>query len=172
MGVAFQRVSTATINDIIIYDPAAEKRASSLGIDWDTYFNIGSQEILYNLQWGWWPKYVENTWGAYYFKNNAQGKLVTAFDPSRLDKSNQVLIRLDTFKAIEQFYQSLVTDVSNINEVDRTNYEFSRYRYENEWNKAIQLSNFYRLYDGDEITSLEENYQADVDFFTGDRRYF
>jgi len=98
--------------------------------------------------------------------------LVTAFDPSRLEKDNQVLIRLDTFKAVEQFYQSLVTDVSNVNEVDRTNYEFSKYRYENEWNKAIQLSNFYRLYNGDEITSLEENYQADPDFFTGDRRYF
>jgi glycine cleavage system H lipoate-binding protein len=172
MSVSFQRISSATVEDIIIYDPAAEKRANSMGVDWNTYFNIGSQEILYMLQWGWWPKYVENTWGAYYFKNNAQGKLVTAFEPDRLVKTDQTLIRLDVFKAVEEFYKSLVTDVSNINEVDKTNYEFSQQRYQDEWNKAIQLSNFYKLYAGNEITALEENYQADADFFSGDRRYF
>lgn len=172
MSVAFTRISTATVSDIIIYDPASERRADSLGVNWDTYFNIGSQEILYQLQWGWWPKYCEQTFGAYYFKNNSQGQLVTSFDPTKLIKDDQTLIRLDVFKAVEQFYQSLVTDVSNINEVDKTNYEFAKQRYQDEWTKAIQLSNFYNLYGNDTITSLEENYQADLNYFTGDRRYF
>lgn len=172
MSVPYQRISTATATDIQFYDPAAEKRAASLGVDWDNYFHVGSQEILYQLEFGWWPKYVENTWGAWYFKNNEQGKVVSAFNPSKLMKSDQTLIRLDCFKAITVFYESLVTDVSNINEVDKTNYEHSLKRYEVEYEKATQLSNFYDLYGDGVITKLEENYQADVDFFQGDRRYF
>lgn len=171
MSVAFTRISNATVSDIIVYDPAAERRADSLGINWNTYFDIGSQEILYQLQWGWWPKYVEQTFGAYYFKNNPQGLLVTAFDPLLLVKNDQTLIRLDVFKAVEQFYQSLVTDVSNINEVDQKNFDFAKQRYTDEWQKALQLSNFYNLYGNDIISSLEENYQADVNYYNGDRRY-
>lgn len=172
MSVPFQRISNATVADIIIYDPAAERRAASLCVDWDTFFNIGSQEILYQMEWGWWPKYVENTWGAWYFKNNALGQVISAFNPSLLVKSDQTLIRLDVFKAVEQFYSSLVTDTSNINEVDKTNWEYSKERYYNEWQKAIQLSNFYDLYDDGFINKMEENYQADVNYFNGDRRYF
>lgn len=172
MSVPFQRVSSATIADIIVYDPAAERRADSLSVNWDTYFNIGSQEILYLLEWGWWSKYVENTVGAWYFKNNNQGKMISAFNPSLLVKTDQTLIRLDVFKAVEQFYCSLVTDVSNVNEVDKTNWEFSKQRFQNEWEKALQLSNFYDLYNDGYITKLEENYKADVNAFTSDRRYF
>jgi hypothetical protein len=172
MSVPFQRISTATVQDIIIYDPAAERRAASLAVNWDTYFNIGSQEILYNMEWGWWPKYVENTWGAWYFTTNTAGQVISAFNPSLLVKTDQTLIRLDVFKAVEQFYCSLVTDVSNVNEVDKTNWQFSKQRYDDEWEKALQLSNFYDLYDDDFISKLEENYQADVNYFNGDRRYF
>lgn len=172
MSVPYQRISNATIDDIVVYDPAAERRAASVGVDWDTFFHIGSQEILYTMEWGWWPKYVENTWGAWYFTNNPKGQVISAFDPSLLVKSDQTLIRLDVFKAVEQFYETLVTDVSNINEVDRANWEFAKERYQNEWEKALQLSNFYDLSNDGFISKLEENYQADVDFFNSDRRYF
>ena len=172
MSVPYQRISNATSDDIKFYDPAAEKRAASLDVDWEDYFHVGSQEILYQLEFGWWPKYVENTWGAWYFKNNAQGQVISAFDPSKLVKSDQTLLRLDCFKAIVVFYESLVTDVSNINEVDKINYEHSLKRYLTEYEKATQLSNFYDLFQDGTITKLEENYQADVDFFQGDRRYF
>lgn len=172
MSVPFQRISTATATDIQFYDPAAEKRAESLGVNWDDYFHVGSQEILYQLEFGWWPKYVENTWGAWYFKNNSQGKVISAFNPSQLVKNDQTLIRLDCFKAIEEFYRTLVTDVSNINEVDKVNWDHAKERYAIEYEKATQLSNFYDLYQDGTITKLEENYQADVDFFQGDRRYF
>lgn len=172
MSVPYQRISNATVTDIQFYDPAAEKRAASLGVTWDTYFHVGSQEILYQLEFGWWPKYVENTWGAWYFKNNSAGQVISAFDPTKLMLNDQTLIRLDSFKAVAIFYESLVSDVSNINEVDKTNYEHALARYLTEYEKATQLSNFYDLYGDGVITKLEENYQADVDFFQGDRRYF
>jgi hypothetical protein len=99
--------------------------------------------------------------------------MISAFDPSRLVKSDQTLVRLDVFRAILVFYESLVTDVSNMNEVDLNNFEFAQKRYETEWTKALQLMNFYDLYgDGTPITKLEENWTADVDYFNGDRRYF
>jgi hypothetical protein len=41
MSVPFQRISNATVADIIFYDPAAERRAAQMQIDWDTYFNVG-----------------------------------------------------------------------------------------------------------------------------------
>ena len=173
MSVPFQRISNATETDIQFYDPAAEKRASSLNVVWDNYFNVGSQEILYQLEFGWWPKYVDTVFGAYYYTNNNQGQLISAFNPSRLIKSDQTLIRLDVFKATLTFYETLVTDVSNMNEVDLNNYNFAKDRYDSEWTKALQLMNFYDLYnDGSPVTKLEENWTADVDYFNNDRRYF
>lgn len=172
MSVPYTRISVATVDDIIFYDPAAERRAASMNVVWDDYFKIGSQEILYSLEFGWWPKYVENTVGAWYFKNDALGRMVTAFDTSKLVKTDQTLIRLDVFKAVEQFYSTLVTDVSNINEVDSANWKHAKHRFENEWVKAIELSNFYDLRSDGIIDKLEENYKADVDYFNGDRRYF
>lgn len=172
MSVPYQRISNATATDITFYDPAAERRAAGLQADWDDYFRIGSQEILYALEFSWWPKYVEVAIGAWYFKNNEQGQLISAFDPTKLVLSDQTLRQLDCFKAVEIFYSTLVTDISNVNEVDAENYKFARKRYDDTWEKAVQLSNFYDLFSDGQITKLEENYQQDLEFFTNDRRYF
>jgi hypothetical protein len=172
MSVQYQRISTASIADIIFYDPAAERRADSLDVKWDEYFQVASQDILYELEFSWYPKYVETAVGAWYYKNNSNGKLISAFDPTKLITSSQTLIQLDTFKAIELFYQSLVTDISNINEVDLANYKFSKKRYSDTWVKAVQLSNFYDLNLDGEITKLEENYLQDTAYMTGTRRFF
>lgn len=175
MSVPYQRISNATIEDIQFYDPAAERRASALNVDWAPYFKVSSQEWLYKMEFGWWQKYCDTVIGATYYTNNANGALVSAFDPSLLIKNDQTLIRLDTFGAILVFYESLVTDVSNMNEVDLMNYDFAKRRCENEWTKALELMNWYDLAGNapeGPTTKLEENWTADVDFFNGDRRYF
>jgi hypothetical protein len=87
-------------------------------------------------------------------------------------KDSQVLKRLETFKAVEIFYEALVTDISNINEVDERNYKHAKMRFHEEWEKAVQLSNFYDLRSDGVIDKLEENRNADIDYFNGDRRYF
>ena len=174
MSVAYQRVSNATVSDIIFYDPAAERRASQMQVDWDDYFQVGSQELLYKLEFGWWQKYCDIT-GASYYKNNSAGKLVSGFNPNYLIKSDQTLIRLDTFMAVKVFYESIVSDTSNVNDVDRANYDHALRRYQFEWEKALQLMNFYDLNQdapNGPTTKLEENWTSDVDFFNGDRRYF
>jgi hypothetical protein len=98
--------------------------------------------------------------------------MVTAFDPSKLLKDSQILKRLDTFKAVEEFYRSLVSDVSNLNEVDERNYKHARERFADEWDKAINLSNFYDLNSDGIISKLEENMKADQNYFNSGRRYF
>ena len=50
MSVPYQRISSATVEDIQFYDPAAERRAAALGVDWAPYFKVGSQEWLYKLE--------------------------------------------------------------------------------------------------------------------------
>jgi hypothetical protein len=175
MSVPFQRVSNATVQDIIFYDPAAERRAAQMQVDWDSYFNVGSQEILYQLEFGWWQKYCDTVIGATYYTNNQQGQLISSFNPSLLIKNDQTLIRLDTFKAVAIFYESIVSDTSNVNDVDKTNYDHAARRYEKEWTKALELMNFYDLNQdvpNGPTTKLEENWTADVDYWNGDRRYF
>ena len=175
MSVPYQRISDATVADIIFYDPAAERRATSLNVDWDPYFKVSSQEWLYKMEFGWWQKCCDTVFGANYYTNNSAGALISAFNPDQLIKSDQTLIRLDTFGAILVFYESLVTDVSNMNEVDLQNYEFAKTRCQNEWDKAMQLMNWYDLYDNapeGPTTKLEENWTADTDYFNNDRRYF
>jgi hypothetical protein len=173
MSVPYQRISAATENDIQFYDPAAERRAIQLNLSWQDFFRVGSQEILYKLEFGWWPKYCDTVFGASYYTNNTQGQLISAFDPNKLIKTDQTLIRLDVFKAVEEFYATLVTDMANINDIDQTNFKHAQKRFQNEWEKALQLMNFYDLYgDGAPTSKLEENWTADVDYFNNDRRYF
>ena len=175
MSVPYQRVSNATVSDIIFYDPAAERRAAQMQINWDDYFTVGSQEILYQLEFGWWPKYCDTVMGATYYANLPNGQLVSAFNPAQLIKNDQTLIRLDTFQAVKIFYESIVSDTSNVNSVDAANYNHALERYEKEWEKALQLMNFYDLYQdapNGPTTKLEENWVADPDYFNGDRRYF
>jgi hypothetical protein len=175
MSVPYQRISNATIEDIRFYDPAAERRAAQMNANWDDYFKVGSQEILYQLEFGFWQKYCDVVIGATYYSNNKKGQLITAFNPNQLIKTDQTLIRLDTFMAVKVFYESVVSDTSNINEVDAANYQHALLRYQNEWEKALQLMNFYDLMldnpDGP-TTKLEENWVADVDYWNADRRYF
>ena len=70
MSVPYQRISNATVDDIIFYDPAAERRASALSVDWDNYFKVSSQEWLYKLEFGFWQKYCDTVIGATYYSNN------------------------------------------------------------------------------------------------------
>ena len=175
MSVPYQRISNATVEDIRFYDPAAYRRAVALDVDWAPYFKVGSQEWLYKLEFGWWPKYCDTVLGAYYYANLPNGTLVSSFNPSQLIKNDQTLIRLDVFGAVLVFYESLVTEVSNLNDVDRQNYDFAKDRCDREWIKALELMNFYDLYKtapNGPTSKLEENWTADVDYFNGDRRYF
>jgi hypothetical protein len=175
MSVPYQRISNATVQDIIFYDPAAERRAAQMNINWDDYFKVGSQEILYQMEFGWWPKYFDTVFGASYYTNLPNGSLISSFNPSLLIKSDQTLIRLDTFMAVKIFYESIVSDVSNINDVDKANYDHALRRYQFEWEKALQLMNFYDLNQdapNGPTTKLEENWTADVDYFNSDLRYF
>lgn len=175
MSVPYQRVSNATVADIIFYDPAAERRAAQMQVNWDDYFKVGSQEILYQLEFGWWQKYCDTVIGAYYYNNLPNGQLISAFNPNLLIKNDQTLIRLDTFKAVEIFYESIVSDAANVNEVDKANYDHATRRYMSEWTKAMNLMNFYDLNQdapNGPTTKLEENWVADVDYWNNDRRYF
>ena len=126
MSVPYQRISNATEQDILFYDPAAYRRAQALNIDWQPYFKVGSQEWLYKLEFGWWNKYCDTVLGAYYYSNLPNGALISSFNPSQLIKNDQTLIRLDVFGAVLVFYESLVTEVSNMNDVDKMNYEFAK----------------------------------------------
>lgn len=174
MSVPFQRVSNATVKDIIFYDPAAERRAEQMHVNWDDYFRVGSQEILYQLEFGWWPKYCDTVFGASYYATLPNGKLVSAFDPNLLIKNDQTLVRLDTFMAVKIFYETIVSDTSNINDVDQQNFDHALKRYEREWQKALQLMNFYNLHQDrpqGPTTKLEENWTMDPNYFD-DRRFF
>jgi hypothetical protein len=77
--------------------------------------------------------------------------------------------------AIKIFYESIVSDTSNINEVDKANFDHALNRYQMEWTKSQQIMNFYDLNQdapNGPTTKLEENWTADVDYFNNDRRYF
>jgi hypothetical protein len=113
--------------------------------------------------------------GATYYTNLPNGALISSFNPSLLIKNDQTLIRLDTFMAVKIFYESIVSDVSNVNDVDKVNFDHALRRYQAEWEKALQLMNWYDLNQdapNGPTTKLEENWTADVDYFNNDRRYF
>jgi hypothetical protein len=173
------RISTADNTTVQFYDRACYRRMEQVySGDQDfqllaTYFPKASIEMLNMFEFGWWPLYVERTLGAFYYQNSQKtGQTVTAFTPGKLVKVNQTLQRLEVFKVAEIFYSTLVTDNSNINEKDAANYQFSRRRFEEEWEKAIQESYFYDLRGFGEIGIYQQSWLADPNFFEGDRRYF
>lgn len=176
--VGDNKISGATPADILFYDKSAYRRMEQVSTgDQDylitsTLFPKASIEILIMLEFGWWPQYVEKTLGAFYYKGNAQGVTVTAFDPTSLVKVNQSLVQLEVYKAVEIFYSTLVTDNSNINEKDKANLNFARKRFEEEWEKCIEESYFYDRLKTGTIGVYNQNFTSDVNFFEGDRRYF
>lgn len=186
--VGTNKVSTATPQDLQFYDRAAYRRMEQIAttdsyVDGDQDFLItsflfpkASIEILNMMEFGWYPKYVESTIGAFYYKQNptnpGQGMTMTAFDPTKLVKQNQRLVQMEVYKAIEIFYSTLVTDNSNVNEKDAANLNFARKRFEEEWEKAIQESAFYDIRGTGFIGTYQQNWLADSNFFEGDRRYF
>jgi len=167
-----QQVSNATTQDIIKYDPAAERRAASMSVSWDVYLDEASQLILEDLENGWFPVYVQRqTKGLdlYKYKN---GLMFSNFDPTHLLLDNITLKRLHAFKALELFYSTLVTDVSNVNEVDKTNLDYSITRYQDEWIRALQINNFYDIDLDGVIDISEQNIDSNAGYYNGDRRYF
>jgi len=163
----------ATQKTIVFYDPAAERRAAALNVTWDDYLNESENIILEDLQHGWFPMYAERQSAGLTTLKIVNNQMFSNFDPTRLVVSNPTLIRLHAFKAIEIFYSTVVTDASNVNEVDQTNYEFAQKRYQDEWSRARHLNNFYDinldgLIDLTETTELTE----DTSFYERDRRYF
>ena len=172
MPVAYARVSNAAESDIEFYDRAALRRMDQIGVTSAQMFAKASQEILFMLEFAWWPQYVERTMGATYYQTSASGKTVTSMNPARLVKSSQTLIQLEVYKVVEILFSSLVTDNGNVNEKDLANHKFAQQRFQDEWQKALQLSSFYDTDADGTVTKYEENYQADVNYFSGDRRYF
>jgi hypothetical protein len=176
--VGDNKISSATPEDLAFYDRAAYRRMEQVhNGDQDhmiqtTYFPKASLELLIMFEMGWWPQYVEKTLGAFYYKQNATGTTVTAFDPTCLVKTNQSLIQLEIYKAVEIFYSTLVTDNSNINEKDMANHAFARKRFEEEWLKCVEESYFYDRLKTGVIGVYNQNFTADPNFFEGDRRYF
>ena len=176
--VGDNKISSATPADVQFYDKSAYRRMEQVSTgDQDYYitstlFPKASIEILIMLEFGWWPQYVEKTLGAFYYKGNAQGITVTAFDPTSLVKVNQSLVQLEVYKAVEIFYSTLVTDNSNVNEKDAVNLNFACKRFEEEWEKCIEESYFYDRLKTGTIGVYNQNFTADTNFFEGDRRYF
>lgn len=166
------RVSNSDLGCIKRYDQAAERRAESLELSWDTYLDEASLILLEDLEHGWFPRYVQRqTAGVSQFKQDGM-LLLSNFNKALLVKDNISLVRLHCFKAIELFYSTLVTDVSNVNEVDTKNHEFSMTRFQTEWDRALQLNHFYDVNLDGIIDVNEKNAYGDSSFINFDRRYF
>jgi len=173
------KLSIAKPEDLAFYDRSAYRRMEQISngdqdyLITSTLFPKASIEMMVLLEFGWWAMYVERTLGAFYYKPSAAtNQTITAFDVTKLVKQNQTLIQLECYKAVEIFFSTVVTDNSNQNEKDKANYNFSRKRFEEEWEKAKQESYFYDMKGLGEIGTYQQNWLADINAFEGDRRYF
>jgi hypothetical protein len=166
-----QRISNADIGSISRYDPAAERRAATLDRSWDSYLDEASLILLEDLEHGWFPKYVGRQTAGVPQYVDVNGLLLSNFNPVLLRRDNISLIRLHCFKAIEVFYSTLVTDVSNVNEVDNRNYEYSVKRFQDEWTRALQLNHFYDVNLDGVIDVNEQGFTSSGAFVNADRRY-
>jgi hypothetical protein len=134
-------VSIADMDYILKYDPSAERRAANLDVVWDTYLQEASMILLEDLENGWYVRYCDRL--SLPLTKEINNKLVTTFDRSCIQSDNITIIRLHVFKTLEIYYSNLVTDISNINEVDQRNYEFAKQRFHEEFQRALNVNNFY-----------------------------
>jgi hypothetical protein len=166
------RVSTATAETIRKYDPAAERRAESLGVAWEDYLDESSEVLYEDLEAGWFPRYVErNSKGVFRYRADG-GMVLSNFNRALILHDNITIIRLHCFRAIELFYSTVVSDISNVNEVDRENLLHTIRRSRDEWERALQLNNFYDVDLNGIIDKQESGLQDPAAFINRDRRYF
>jgi hypothetical protein len=171
------RVSTAGLSDVQYYNAAAYRRMEQVykGNQDDmlinTMFPKASIEILLMLEESWWPYYTTKAAMTILWQTK-QGQLVTGFKPELLVKTNQWLVELETFKVVEKFYESIISDNANINEKDQYNYKVASERFLNKWNDVYQASHFYDVNNDGLISKIEENNEMDLNYFSEDRRYF
>jgi hypothetical protein len=168
------KLSNAGVEDIIFYDSSADQRAENLyhgkrnQFGWDKYLEVAGDVVLEMLQYGWFLTAYGNIKPLSTSYNN---KLISNFDPTKLRHDSRILIQLHVFKALELFYGSLITDQSNVNEVDVTNHAYNLKRFEETYKLAMQLSNFYD-FNSDGVIDMTEENEPDKAYFTNDRRYF
>jgi hypothetical protein len=134
-------ISIATSDDIVKYDPSAERRAANLGVIWDTYLEEASLILTEDLENGWYVRYCDRL--GLPLTKEVDNKIISTFERSSVKSDNITIIRLHVFKTLEIYYSNLVTDLSNVNEVDQRNYEFAKQRFHEEFQRALNVNNFY-----------------------------
>ena len=136
------QISTADFDTVLFYDPAAIRRAESLDVDIVAYLDVAGSMVLDSLETVWYPNSV-------LFRGHG------TFDPSRIKANNETVRRLEVLKAVELFYETIVTDPAAINEVDKSNHAYSLSRFQREWERALHLGNFYD-FNGDGTIGINE----------------
>lgn len=168
------KLSNATVDDIIFYDSSAEQRAMTLFssgrnvIGWDQYLQVAGDVVMEMLQYGWFAMAPGNIKP---LRSTPNGRTVSNFDSGKLRHDSRILIQLHVYKCLELFYGSLITDQANVNEADVTNHAYNLKRFDETYKLAMQLSNFYD-FNCDGVIDLTEEKEPDPAYFSGDRRYF
>jgi hypothetical protein len=171
------RVSTAGVSDVQYYNAAAYRRMEQVykgnqdDILVNTMFPKASIELLLVLEESWWPQFVTKAAKTLLWQT-INGNLVTGFKPELIVKTNQWMIEVETYKVIEKFYESIITDNANINEKDQYNYKVANERFQNKWNDIMQAQHFYDVNGDGVISKIEESNDMDVNYYAEDRRYF
>lgn len=171
------RVSSAGIDEVQYYNPAAYRRMEQiLKGDQDSQlinlmFPKASIELLLMFEEAWWPVYITKAakttlWSV------SNGQLITGFKPVCLVRTNQWLIELETYLVIYRFYESIVSDNANINEKDKFNFETAKERFQNRWTDVMEAQHFYDVNQDGLISKIEENNDIDINYYGSDRRYF
>ena len=178
------RLSTAGIAEVQFYNSAAYRRMEQVykgdqdGQLMSMLFPKATIELLLLLEEAWWPTYITKAarttlWRVKPAGSGAgAGQLMTGFVPANLVKTNQWLIEIETYKVVEKFYESLITDNANINQKDKFNFDTARQRFLDRWSDIMQASHFYDVNGDGFISKIEENNDFDVNYYSEDRRYF
>lgn len=152
------QISTADFDTVNFYDPAAIRRAESLDVDIVEYLSVAGDMVRDALETVWYP-------------NSILYRGRGTFNPLLIKRENETIRRLEVLKAVELFYETIVTDPAAINEVDKSNHAYSQLRYEREWNRAVHLGNFYD-FDGDGTIEDHERPQNERDSFGQNQRWY